>query len=319
MNNRNNIENILESFDAVKNKIENFKPDLLLFCIDFDGTLVKIQKNPYAAYLDRKYKKIIEKISNTKGIYYCVVTGRALEDIKERVGKDNDIIYSGNHGMEIKSFYKDLNINFIAGGKKSRIFIKIIKKAEKDLRKINIPGLIIENKKYSVSLHCRMLSPENISKLKKNVKEVIKSNKTYEKFLHLKRGKKIVEVRPKLDWDKGKACNFIIEKLSEMLIDKKIKKSKGGRINGDIKILKFCAGDDLTDESMFKVESNRYDNYKDNVRVTGCDDNLKSAKALKMLNISAVVGKKKSNADYYLDNYNQTYIIMEKLADLFSL
>ncbi|MCL4427622.1 MAG: trehalose-phosphatase [Deltaproteobacteria bacterium] len=287
------MNNIIESFTNVKRKIEHFNPDVLLLCIDFDGTLAKIQKNPYAAYLDIDHKKTIEKIADIEGIYYCIVTGRELKDIKKRVGISSNIIYSGNHGMEIESYYKDLKINFVAGGKQSGSFIKIVKKIEKDLRKIEIPGLIIENKKYSISLHCRMLSPENISKLKKETKEIIKSNKEYKALLHLKRGKKIVEVRPKFDWDKGKACNYITGKLAVMHDIK-----SGGNI---LNILRFSAGDDLTDETMFK------DSRGAEYITTGAN----------VLNMGSVVGKKKSNADYYLDNYSQTYIITEKIADLY--
>lgn len=298
------MQNAIGSFENIKKEFEIFNPHFTLLCIDFDGTLAKIQKNPYAAYLENEQKETIKKLSNIENVYYCIVTGRKLSDIKKRVGLSNNIIYSGNHGFEIKSYYRDVKINFLAGGLNSNMYKNILESIENDLRKkIKITNLIIENKKFSISLHFRMLNPEDTKKLKKETKDIFNSNSEYKKLLRLKRGKKILEVRPKLDWDKGKACEYIAKKLAE--INGFTAAGPQPNTNGALNIFRFNMGDDLSDETMFVKK--KYDIES---------DSNKTSKA-NVLSISCVVGKKKSLADYYVNDYTQTHIIMQKLTGLF--
>ncbi len=297
--------NAVKSFGDIKKGIEAFNPHLILLCVDFDGTLAKIQKNPYAAYLEDEQKKTIKKLSNIKNVYYCIVTGRKLSDIKKRVGLSNDIIYSGNHGFEIKSYYRNVKINFLAGGPNSNMYKNTLKNIENALRKkIKINNLIIENKKFSIGLHFRMLNQKDTMKLKKETKSIFNSNSEYKKILRLKRGKKILEVRSKLDWDKGKACEYITKKLAE-IYGIAAARSQPDITNSTLRILRFNMGDDLTDETMFVKKKYDIESDPDKTNKTN------------VLSISCVVGKKKSLADYYINNYIQTYTVMQKLTDLF--
>lgn len=65
--------------------------------MDFDGTLTEIAPSPEQALLEKDVQLIIKKISRI--IPTAILTGRNLEDIKQKVGI-KDLIYAGDHGLE---------------------------------------------------------------------------------------------------------------------------------------------------------------------------------------------------------------------------
>ncbi len=337
--------NILDNFKNVEQEIKNFKPDILVFCIDFDGTLTKIYKSPFDAVLENNYKKIIERIINIENVFFCIVTGREISDIIKIVSIDGNIIYSGNHGFEIKSFYKKIILDFIYDGLKN--YLPVLKSIFDKASQIPIKNLIIENKKYSISLHYRILPHEDIKLLKDAVASIMDSNAGYKRMFELKKGKKIIEIRPKIQWNKGKACDFIVKELlaqlgynstynsnkysnkysNKQLNTVKNSSSNVSSYNGmnaeskkEIKnILKICMGDDLTDETMF----DRGDKYSlwfnpNSGLNSDLNSNLNSGlEKIHVKSINCIVGEKKSAADYYIHNFRQTYEVLENIANCF--
>ncbi|KAK5835512.1 hypothetical protein PVK06_011203 [Gossypium arboreum] len=86
----------------------------------------------------------------------------------------------------------------------------------------------------SVSVHYRNVDEKNWKIVAECVHEVIRN---YPR-LRLSHGRKVLEVRPVIDWDKGKALTFLLESL--------------GLSNHD-DVLPIYVGDDWTDEDAFKV------------------------------------------------------------------
>lgn len=190
---------------------------------DYDGTLTPIVDKPELAILDEDMKKILQSL--TRKINVTVVSGRSLADIKKLVSLKN-IYYSGNHGFEIEVGDKKIEL------KRARKFLPLLSEAEEMLKKIKINGLLLEKKKYSLAFHYRLVKAEEAERIKKRVKEVA------EKLgLKLKYGKKVIELMPRIRWDKGEAIKWIIKNL-----------------NIDVKnSLIIYMGDDLTDEDAFKA------------------------------------------------------------------
>ncbi|KAK4259688.1 hypothetical protein QN277_005996 [Acacia crassicarpa] len=72
----------------------------------------------------------------------------------------------------------------------------------------DIKGAKVENNKFCVSVHYR-----NVEKNWKIVgQRVLHSLKDYPR-LRLTHRRKVLEVRPVIDWDKGKAVTFLLESL----------------------------------------------------------------------------------------------------------
>ncbi|KAA3460416.1 trehalose-phosphate phosphatase A [Gossypium australe] len=97
-----------------------------------------------------------------------------------------------------------------------------------------IKGAKVENNKFCVSVHYRNVDEKNWKTVAQCVHDVIRN---YPR-LRLSHGRKVLEVRPVIDWDKGKALTFLLESL--------------GLSNHD-DVLPIYVGDDRTDEDAFKV------------------------------------------------------------------
>jgi trehalose-phosphatase len=202
--------------------------DNFLF-LDFDGTLTPIVSAPRAAALSRKMRGLLIKLSRARGVKLAIVTGRSLADIKKKVGIKN-IIYVGNHGLEIDG----PGMKFRHPSEKTfrRAIGEICESLKKDLR--GIGGVLIENKGLTVSVHYRLVKNNLVPAIKKYVRAAVNRPGVYKK-LKINSGKKVLEVKPDTDWDKGAAVLKILRQF------------------GSKKFLPVYVGDDTTDESAFKA------------------------------------------------------------------
>ncbi len=301
------LYNGIERIDKIKKIIAAANPDIIVFCVDFDGTLVKICKSPYDVAVAPGLYDFLTGINNINNIFLCIVTGRELADIEQRVNIKRNIIYSGNHGFEIKSYYEDFKLNFLVenAGK----YIPLFTEALSLVKNIDISSLIIENKKFSISMHYRLLNNSEAKFLKQSVKDIIAENPEFKKYLHITRGKKILEIRPRIDWNKGSACDYIVKEMSKTcLVSGNEAGSTGPAIlpnpvsTKKFNILRVNIGDDITDETMFSH------NYSFNLEENTFNVSL----------INCVIGKKQSLADFYLADYSRTPVFIKNIIDIFS-
>ncbi|MCL4322121.1 MAG: trehalose-phosphatase [Deltaproteobacteria bacterium] len=297
----------IERIDKIKKIIAAANPDIIVFCIDFDGTLVKICKSPYDVVVTPGLYNFLTGINNINNIFLCIVTGRELTDVEQRVNIKKNIIYSGNHGFEIKSYYKDFKLNFLV--ENAGNYIPLLTEALSQVKKKGIDNLIIENKKFSISMHYRLLNSGEAKFLKQSVKDIIAKNPEFKKYLHITKGKKILEIRPRIDWNKGSACRYLVEEISKarMLSNNGVGCSGPAAApssvsNKRFNILRVNIGDDITDETMFSH------NYSFNLEGNTFNVSL----------INCVIGKKQSLADFYLKGYNRTPVFIKKIIDIFS-
>jgi trehalose-phosphatase len=160
----------------------------------------------------------------------CVISGRSYEDVRRRVGIKR-IIYAGNHGMEIKGRGLSFSI------RNSKKYLKEIDEICRNLndRLKEIQGVWVENKGLTASVHYRLADAEDARKVKPVIFSIIKTSKD----LKLRRGKKVWEVRPNIDWDKGKAVDYILKRCL--------------RKNWKKKTAVVYIGDDQTDEDAFSL------------------------------------------------------------------
>ena len=68
--------------------------------LDFDGTLTPIVDFPNQAVMLPETRVTLKRLSEISTFSVTIVSGRALNDIRERVGMAN-LTYAGNHGLEI--------------------------------------------------------------------------------------------------------------------------------------------------------------------------------------------------------------------------
>jgi trehalose 6-phosphate phosphatase len=197
---------------------------VLLF-LDYDGTLVPIERTPDLAVLPPRRKRALAALSERT--FVCIVSGRSLADISRRVGLDG-LAYIGNHGLEAKWGRR----SWIHPQAKKRLPIlgRLLKRIE--ARTGRFPRLLIENKGVTGSLHFRRLDPALVPPLRRIAIEEVRL--TLGSFV-VSEGKKVLEIRPDIVWDKGAGIRKIMDWIS-------LRKDA----------LPIFIGDDRTDEDAFR-------------------------------------------------------------------
>lgn len=197
---------------------------LLLF-LDYDGTLVPIRRTPERAVLGERKKRLLKALSDQA--FVCIVSGRSLADIRERVGVEG-LAYIGNHGLEI-SFGRRIWIHPLAK-KRSAALKRLLRRIEDQTRRF--PKLLIEDKNITASVHFRRMDRVLTAPLKRIVEQTVRQKSR--EFI-VSEGKKVIEILPRLAWDKGKGIRKAMSWLP---------KGKPA--------LPIFIGDDRTDEDAFR-------------------------------------------------------------------
>jgi trehalose 6-phosphate phosphatase len=225
------LEHLLSAWSKVAPRLRDARRILLL--TDYDGTLTPIAEKPELANLSESTRLVFEALTSLHGFRVGVISGRALTDLKDKVGI-RGIIYAGNHGMEIEG----PGISFVNPlAEELRPILRIVHYILS--RTVGrIKGVIIEDKGLSLSVHYRLVEEDRTEEVKNTFHRIAGGAEVLGK-IKITSGKKVYEVRPGVTWDKGKAIKLLMKRYGE-----------GDRRSG---LLPIYLGDDLTDEDGFRV------------------------------------------------------------------
>ncbi len=209
----------------------------ILFFFDYDGTLTPIAETPQQAEISGKTKELLRQLSKRNNFKVAVISGRALPDIKNIIGL-KEIVYVGNHGIEIEG----PGIKFES--QVSPRLRLVIRNLYKDILNnlAGIKGVLIEDKGLAISVHYRLMDPKEMPRFLRIFSEVTDPFMVRKK-IEIKEGKKVCEIRPKVDWDKGKAVLWFLSR------------PQGSAVKDDI--FPVYLGDDITDEDGFRILKNK--------------------------------------------------------------
>ncbi|THU66935.1 hypothetical protein C4D60_Mb05t19410 [Musa balbisiana] len=212
----------------------------IVMFMDYDGTLSPIVDDPDSAFMSDAMREAVRDVAR----YFptAIVSGRCLEKVINFV-RLADLYYAGSHGMDIKGPTRPRHAKARAKPvlfQPASEFLPMIDAVHKALleRTKSTPGARVENNKFCVSVHFRCVDEKSWSSLFEQVRCVLKE---YPK-LRLTQGRKVLEIRPTIKWDKGKALEFLLESL--------------GFANCK-NVMPVYIGDDRTDEDAFKVLRDR--------------------------------------------------------------
>ncbi|PKB84327.1 MAG: trehalose-phosphatase [SAR202 cluster bacterium Io17-Chloro-G9] len=220
------MPHLLNVWHSVSRRLGDAAQVLLLF--DYDGTLTPIVPEPGEAKLPPVVTHLLEELAAGTKFLVGVVTGRSLADIQGRIGIPG-LIYAGNHGLEIQG--PGLDFVHEAAVRLAPIQEPIAVKLQEAMA--GLTGAIVEPKGLTLTVHYRMTPDSQLERVERAFASTV-APYVDSGSVKITAGKKVLEVRPNVDWDKGKA----IAKLSETF-------------PGASQTLFF--GDDLTDEDGFKV------------------------------------------------------------------
>lgn len=216
--------------DFLKRKISNRSVNLFL---DYDGTLAPISETPDKALLSQEMKDVLAGLSGLPGCRLAVISGRMLSDLKQMIDIPG-ITYAGTHGFEIEGTH--LNFESMISNEYMADLSDIKEQLHAKLSAIE--GIWFEDKVIMITLHFRQAGEKGEYLAKEIFKNVCQSYVDQQRITFIE-GKKILEVRPPLKWDKGEAALWIFSKWQQE-IDKN-------------QVVTFYVGDDNTDEDAFRM------------------------------------------------------------------
>jgi len=242
------MRHLLKQWPKIKQKLSN---NFVCIFLDFDGTLTPIVSSPEKAILGEKAKDILKKLANHQRCQVVIVSGRPLSNIKKLIGIKN-IIYAGSHGFEFGNLQKNFEIPI--SNKYTTLLRSLKKKIVKNFA--NIPGVLIEEKKLSLSLHYRLVSKEDVRVVMNMFYDITDIHKKQGE-LTIMEGTKTLEILPPLSWNKGNIVSLSLALSCTILKNNKI--------------IPIYIGDDVTDENAFLALKN--------IGITACVGNKGTTQA----------------------------------------
>jgi alpha,alpha-trehalase len=257
------VPNALESYRTVTDLMAGQRPAVFL---DFDGTLSDIVADPDAARLVDGAADTLAGLAQRCPV--AILSGRDLADIRDRVGVTG-LWYAGSHGFESVAPDGSYRQNEDAAAA-----VPVLEGAAQELRETlaKLSGVRVEHKRFAVAVHYRDVSADDVG-------AVVASTYRVGRRLHLRvtNGRKVVELRPDVDWNKGTTLAWIRDQIEQ-----------------ERPVLPLYIGDDLTDEDAF--DAVRTDGI--GVLVEHTDD-----------------GDRRSAAQYTLENPDQVRVFLDRLTD----
>ena len=201
----------------------------LAMFLDYDGTLTPIVRRPERAVLSNSIREILRMLVANMPV--AILSGRDLEDVRRRVDVEG-ILYAGSHGFDIagpRGLRKQVATDFLP----------ILDAVEKELKQklADIHGALLERKRFSIAAHYREVTDESLPQLEQAVNETAAHHRELRKMA----SKKVHELQPNIDWDKGKAVLWLLEVMG----------------SESREIFPIYIGDDLTDEDVFRAIKQR--------------------------------------------------------------
>ena len=194
--------------------------------LDYDGTLSPIVEDPAAATLGEGMRAALSRLAARVPV--AIVSGRDLKDVQAFV-QDDSLYYAGSHGFDLAgpNGWREV----VEKGAK---FLPALEAAADALeaRLASSDGARVERKRFSLAVHFRQVAEQDEAAVAQAVEETIAEHGD----LHASAGKKVFDVRPRVDWHKGRAVLSLLATLD---------------LDGD-DVLPIYVGDDTTDEDAFR-------------------------------------------------------------------
>jgi alpha,alpha-trehalase len=214
--------------------------------LDYDGTLTPIVEDHARAFLGDDMRAAVATLAD-----YCkvaVVSGRDLRTLRDLVQLDG-VAYAGSHGFEIAG------PEGLGSLEKGAEFLPVLDDAEDRLRArlAGVAGHAVERKRFSIAVHFRRAALKDEGRIEAVVDAVLSACPGLRKGY----GKKVFELRPDIDWDKGRAVDWLLGRLGAARTT----------------VLPIYVGDDVTDEDAFRALAGR----GVTLVVQGSDDRLTTA------------------------------------------
>ncbi|KAF7318830.1 Trehalose-6-phosphate phosphatase [Mycena chlorophos] len=215
--------------DVLESKYHDAKKRLFFF--DYDGTLAPIVKEPHMAVPSAPTLEALQKLSADPRNVVYIISGRDGAFLEQHLGHLPQVGFSAEHGGFMRepgdgkpwvNFTDSLDMSWM--NEVEEIFRYYTERTT---------GSVTEMKKTSITWHYRGADPEWGLFQCRQCQDLLENNLAHKRPIEVLVGKKNLEVRP-IAVNKGE----IVKRLLYL--------------NPDAEFI-FCAGDDKTDEDMFRA------------------------------------------------------------------
>jgi trehalose 6-phosphate phosphatase len=193
---------------------------------DFDGTLSEIVENPDSARLVDGAADALTSLSAQCPV--AILSGRDLADVRQRIGLPG-IWYAGSHGFELTGPDGGHHQNAEAAAS-TPVLAEAAGALADQLG--HIPGVVVEHKRFGVAVHYRNATRDRVGEVAAAVRSA--GQRT---ALRVTTGREVIELRPNVDWDKGKTLRWVLDYIRDN--------------EGPGPLVPIYLGDDITDEDAF--------------------------------------------------------------------
>jgi len=196
--------------------------------LDYDGVLTPIVDRPEDAIMSESMRATVRELAGRYPV--CIVSGRDRRVVQKLMGLD-DLVVAGSHGFDIWSPNQGSITHDAAAGYEGLIE-RVSLRLQAEVGQIG--GVVIERKHASVAVHYRLADADGQARVEAVVRDLLAEHGDE---LKMTPGKKVYELQPKIDWNKGKAVLYLIDVL--------------GLDSPDV--VPIYLGDDITDEDAFRA------------------------------------------------------------------
>ena len=196
--------------------------------LDYDGTLAPIVRQPSEARMSDGMREALAASVKRDDTEVTVLSGRALADLRSRLPLPG-LAYAANHGLEIEGpglepfTHPDL-----------LHFAERARELARALAGVSDPGVWLEEKGASLTLHYREAEPDAHGRIAGRVREIVTGA-----GFQARDAPCAVEARPPAGWDKGRAVFHVL------------RMRHGPEWPEQLGVV--YAGDDETDEDAFRA------------------------------------------------------------------
>lgn len=176
----------------------------LMALFDFDGTLAPIVADPDDAVILPRARDALRVLAQLPGATVGIVSGRSLSDLKPRIPVEG-VILAGNYGLEVQGLglgYVE-PIGFLLEPKLAAIAAEIRKLLSA------VPGLILEDKRLTMTVHTRGAAEEAARHVERVLEAVVRPDTGFMWRAALAS----FEIIPANGWNKGRAIEWMRKSL----------------------------------------------------------------------------------------------------------
>lgn len=223
---------LLNAFDCVGHWREmRRRTGHMLIALDFDGTIAPIVPQPQEAWMTDAARAAIERLLKRNDTDVAIISGRSIDDLRARCDIEG-LYFAGNHGLQLHG--PDVH-ETRAEARELLPHVRAFRSRLDDVLD-GFDDIFLEDKELTLSIHYRAV--ENEAEGERVREAVERAFAQTPEGMRLTYGKKVVEVRPDTDWNKGDATIALIESVERAR---------------NSPVFTLFLGDDRTDEDAFRA------------------------------------------------------------------